>query len=212
MLRLLPKRDGRESSPFSPQRSCPFRPSCMQRLLGWTMQESMVGSVWQVSKQPLSQQAKAIGICVERGISGRRLAAPDHLAAPDFSNNRSCSLVCNCVRVRVLSLYSQAGIHRLFSWEVSHHIAHTSPLHLIPAGVLLREDLLRMLVTLKAVGGDAITRRPIHELTGALFYLMARRREERGCDPTHEVSASRYALLGCPLKHCLEPVSTRALA
>lgn len=59
------------------------------------------------------------------------------------------------------------------------------------AGVLLREDLLRMLVTLKAVGGDAITRRPIHELTGALFYLMARRREERGCDPTHEEASHK---------------------
>mmetsp|Transcript_25102 Transcript_25102/g.79216 ORF Transcript_25102/g.79216 Transcript_25102/m.79216 type:complete len:346 (-) Transcript_25102:409-1446(-) len=57
------------------------------------------------------------------------------------------------------------------------------------ASVLLREDLLRMLITLKTVGGDAVKRRPIHELTGALYYLMARRRQERGCNPEHEATA-----------------------
>mmetsp|Transcript_35523 Transcript_35523/g.118780 ORF Transcript_35523/g.118780 Transcript_35523/m.118780 type:complete len:577 (+) Transcript_35523:572-2302(+) len=57
------------------------------------------------------------------------------------------------------------------------------------AGVLLREDLLRMLITLRAVGGEAIARKPVHELTGALYYLMARRREERGAFPTFEEAA-----------------------
>ena len=46
-----------------------------------------------------------------------------------------------------------------------------------------------MLITLRAVGGEAIARKPVHELTGALYYLMARRREERGAFPTFEEAA-----------------------
>ena len=61
--------------------------------------------------------------------------------------------------------------------------------HLGVAGVLLRDDLLQMITTIRKVGGEAIKRRPVHELTGALYYLMAKRRWERGCCPSFEESA-----------------------
>lgn len=61
--------------------------------------------------------------------------------------------------------------------------------HLGVAGILLRDDLLQMITTLRSVGGDAVKRRPVHELTGALYYLMAKRRWQRGCDPSYERAA-----------------------
>jgi hypothetical protein len=59
------------------------------------------------------------------------------------------------------------------------------------AGLLLREDLLNMLLLLRRIAEQACLGVPVHDLAGALYYLMARRREERGCDPLAEVALHR---------------------
>ena len=59
------------------------------------------------------------------------------------------------------------------------------------AGLLLREDLLNVLLLMKkfaeraclGVDGRHV---PLCDLAGALYYKMAKRREERGCEPTAE--------------------------
>ena len=40
-----------------------------------------------------------------------------------------------------------------------------------------------------------MSRRPLHEMAGSLYYLMAKRREERGCRPDGELAA--HAAPGC---------------
>ena len=59
------------------------------------------------------------------------------------------------------------------------------------AGLMLREDLLNMLLLLRRIAEQACLGVPVHDLAGALYYLMARRREERGCNPMAEVGLHR---------------------
>ena len=63
------------------------------------------------------------------------------------------------------------------------------------AGVLLTEDLTKLVFTMRQLG-ESTKSTPAHErpaLAGALYYLMAKRREERGCHPM----AEEHAHAGC---------------
>jgi hypothetical protein len=58
-------------------------------------------------------------------------------------------------------------------------------------GIMLKDDLLGMISTLRAMEGGATKDKSTASLAAALYYLMARRREARGNEPEAEAHAFR---------------------